>query len=53
MWFKKKNSNKSDISLVKSEKCMDCENMFIPFDILVTKEGKYLCNNCFIKDEEK
>ncbi len=52
MWFKKK-TKETDISLAKNKKCIDCENMFIPFDILVTKEGKSLCNNCFIKDEEK
>lgn len=51
MWLKKKN-NKTDTSLVKNKKCIDCEDMFIPLDIL-TKEGKSLCNNCFIKEEEK
>lgn len=52
MWFKKKNK-KTDNLLEKNKKCPDCEEMFIAFDILLTKEGKSLCNTCFIKEEEK
>lgn len=52
-WFKKKNNKTYDESLTKTVKCFDYGMMFEPFDILDTKEGKSLCKNGFIKEEEK
>ncbi|WP_342261436.1 hypothetical protein [Spiroplasma endosymbiont of Notiophilus biguttatus] len=52
-WFKKINNKTDDESLTKTVKCFDCGMMFEAFDILDTKEGKSLCKNCFIKEEEK
>lgn len=50
-WFWKNNNKNSD-ETKKTVKCLQCEKFFDPFAILVTKEGKSLCKNCFAKQEK-